>query len=244
MIIITLTTVPSRVNDTLPMALKALSGLNYPDYEIHLNVPAIYKQTGEHYVIPDSLRIIDRLKIFDGLEDMGPKTKIVPTLQRVSESDTIIITADDDIIYNRDLIAYHLERRAKYPDAALGFSGTKAGRLVLTPRSDIEVDILDNYKTVSYTRGMFKDAFFNDYAPQSWNDDIVVSAYCRDAGIKKIVMAYDAETFFVPRVKSFPIINVLDRHMTGCDLIRGHANKNNSFELQAMYDSINRGSNV
>jgi len=236
-----MTTVPARAVDILPKSLSALSKLNYDNYEIHLNVPDVCKSTGEKYTIPNSLRSIDKLKIFEGVEDLGPKTKIIPTLQRIEDPESIIITVDDDVIYHKDLIAYHLKCRERYPSAAIGFSGTKQRRLILTPKSDIEVDILDNYKSASYTRGMFNDEFFSNYADQSWNDDIVVSAYLRDQDIKKIVLAYDQETFFVPRVKSFPIVNLLDCPMTGCDILRGHANKSNSYELQDMYESVKYG---
>ena len=239
-VILTMSTVPSRIVDILPRSLNVLSGLNYPDYEIHLNIPDVCKSTGEPYQIPASLREFDHLKIFEGVEDLGPKTKIIPTLQRINDPNAIIITVDDDIVYNRDMISYHLKAREQYPDAALGFSGTLAGRLILTPRSDVNVDILDNYKSVSYLRGMFGDDFFDVYAPQCWNDDIVVSAYLRDKGVEKIVLSYDKETFFIPRVKSFPIVNTLDCPMTGCDIFRGHANKSNSFELQGMYESVTR----
>ena len=240
-IILTMTTVPARTVDILPASLSVLTKLNYDNYEIHLNVPDVCKSTGEKYTIPNSLRSIEKLKIFEGIEDLGPKTKIIPTLQRIDDSESIIITVDDDIIYHKDLIAYHLKCRERYPNAALGFSGTKQRRLILTPKSDIEVDILDNYKSASYTKGMFNDEFFSHYADQSWNDDIVVSAYLRDQGVKKIVLAYDQETFFVPRVKSFPLVNLLDCPMTGCDIIRGHANKSNSYELQDMYESVKYG---
>lgn len=240
-IILTMTTVPERTADILPACLSVLSKLNYDNYEIHLNVPDICKSNGKKYNIPNGLRYIDKLKIFEGVEDLGPKTKIIPTLKRIDDPDAAIITVDDDIIYHKELINYHLKCREKYPDAAIGFSGTKNRRLILTPRNDVEVDILDNYKSGSYVRSMFNDDFFDHYADQSWNDDIIVSAYLRDKDIKKIVLAYDQETFFVPRVKSFPVVNLLDCPMTGCDIIRGHANKNNSFELQDMYESVKYG---
>lgn len=236
-IIITMTTVPDRMATTLPVALRSLLNLSYEDYEVHLNIPEKYSQTGERYEVPKSLMDMPKLKVFSGLQDMGPKTKIIPTLERVDD-DSIIITADDDIVYNRDLIQYHLKVRQFHSNSAIGFSGTKDGRLILTPRFDSPVDILDNYKTASYDRSMFGNDFFSEYADQSWNDDIVVSAYLRDKGIQKIVASYDQETFFVPRVVSFPIVRLLDSSGTGCDLIRGHTMKSNSHELQLMYDGV------
>jgi len=234
-VIMTMTTVPARLAGALPKTLSVLSSIGC---EIHLNIPDVCKSTGEKYIIPDELRGIPNINIFEGVEDLGPKTKIIPTLKRIDDPETVIITVDDDIIYNRGIVDYHLKCRDKYPSAALGFSGTKQGRLILTPRSDVEVDILDNYKSASYTRGMFGDDFFDVYSEKSWNDDLVVSAYLRDKYTKKIVLAYDKETFFVPRLKSFPLVNLIDCPMTGCDILRGHANKTDSMTLQSEYNSI------
>jgi len=239
-VIITMTTVPARLNTTLPVALKTLCNLNYDNYELHLNIPMQYALTGEEYEITESFcDAFPKVKIFRVDKDMGPKTKIIPTLQRVKDNE-LIITADDDIVYNRDLIQYHLKMRKKYPVAAVGFSGTKDGRLVLTPKEDIEVDILDNYKTASYQKWWFGEDFYKYYALQNWNDDIVVSSYLRDIGVKKIVAAYDQETFFVPRVASFPIVRLLESSGSGCDLIRGHTMKSSSPELQEMYEGVKR----
>lgn len=237
-VILTMTTVPSRMEAALFQSLKVLSDLNYEEYELHLNLPKIYAPTKEKYVTPDWVANMRRVKVFEGLEDLGPKTKIIPTLLRVEDPEAIIITVDDDIIYNRDMISYHVKKRQQYPEAALGFSGTLKDRMFFFTKKDIEVDVLDNYKTASYTRSMFQDDFFNHYADQSWNDDIVISAYFRDKNIKKIVLAYDEETYFVPRVKSFPILNIIECPMTGCDLFRGHGSKNTSQELIKMYNDI------
>lgn len=237
-VIVTLTTVPDRLNVTLPATIKSLSASSYEDFEIHLNLPKKQQTTGVNYKAPSWAHEFSKLKVFTDLEDIGPKTKIIPTLLRTEDPDAIIITADDDIVYHRDMIKYHIDAREIYSDYAIGFAGTKAGRLYMTPKSDVEVDILDNYKTASYKRSMFGDDFFLQYAHQSWNDDLVISAYFRDKKIPKIVMAYDKETFFVPRIKSFPIVNIFDNPMTGCDLFRGHPNKNSSPELQIEYESI------
>lgn len=237
-VIVTLTTVPDRLNVSLPATIKSLSASSYEDFEIHLNLPDIQATTGAHYEKPYWVNQFNKLKVFTGLEDLGPKTKIIPTLLRTEDPDAIIITADDDIVYHPEMIKYHLDAREIYGDYAIGFSGTKDSKLYMTPKGDIEVDILDNYKTASYKRSMFGDDFFSQYAHQSWNDDLVISAYFRDKKIPKIVMAYDKETFFVPRVKSFPIVNITHNPMTGCDLFRGHPNKSPSHQLQLEYNAI------
>ncbi len=232
----TLTTVPDRLNTSLPAAIRSISASGYDDYEIHLNLPRVHKMTGEKYFVPEWAQKYPKLRIFSDLADLGPKTKFIPTVLRIDDPDAVIITADDDILYHKDMIQYHVDSQRDAHNVAFGFSGTKAGRLILAPKQDMDVDILDNYKTASYRRSMFGDDFFSKYASRSWNDDIVISAYLHDKGIRKTVLSYKNETFFHPRVKSFPIVNLVDNPMTGCDLFRGHANKSSSPELQVMYE--------
>jgi len=55
-IVITLTTVPSRllqdVEDGFQLVVKSLCEQNYDNYEVHLNIPNIYNVTNEEYTIP------------------------------------------------------------------------------------------------------------------------------------------------------------------------------------------------
>jgi hypothetical protein len=89
-IILTLTTIPSRLSDSSDYGMKSciesLLNQNYNEYEIHINIPGRSKQTGEEYIIPEWLKEIsnDKLKIFSDLEDLGPVTKIYYTLQRIT----------------------------------------------------------------------------------------------------------------------------------------------------------------
>ena len=143
-IVVTMTTVPERLNTTLPVALKSILNMNTEDYEVHLNIPHKHTKTGKEYVIPQSIVGAPRLKIFDGLEDQGPKTKILPTIKRL-EDDAIIITADDDIIYNKEMINYHLKMREKYNDSAIGFSGTRGNIMHYFTRSEEHTSELQSH---------------------------------------------------------------------------------------------------
>ena len=97
-VIVTLTTVPDRINTSLQATIKSLSASDYSAYEIHLNLPDTQKTTGAKYESPQWSQDYPKLKVFTGLEDIGPKTKIIPTLLRIEDPETIIITADDDKI--------------------------------------------------------------------------------------------------------------------------------------------------
>jgi hypothetical protein len=123
-IILTLSTVPNRLLDTnensgTKIGLKTLLDQSYSDYEIHFNIPVKYNWTNEDITIPDWLldyqEKYPKLKIFR-CDDSGPITKILPTLERVTDPNTIIITADDDLYYMDGMISAHVEARKKYPN--------------------------------------------------------------------------------------------------------------------------------
>ena len=203
-IIITLTTVPNRLTEPKDhmgarLGIKTLLEQSYNDYEVYLNIPLVYKRTNEKMDVPEWLTDYSNryphLKIFR-TEDYGPITKILPTLQNITDPETIIITADDDLYYMDGLIEAHLAARQKYPNAALGFAGITAidgsCHFCTTVASDTRVKVLEGYKTVSYLRGFFDlQEFTNNFVDKTWNDDAVISAYMGFKNIPKIVLTYE-----------------------------------------------------
>ena len=232
-VVLTLTTIPNRLskqNDNgVEKVLKFLCNLSYNDYEIHFNIPYINKKTGEEYHIPQWLDDLynehfDKLKIFR-TEDYGSLTKLLPTVKRSINPETVIITIDDDLEYMDGFIEEHLVKRKLYPDAALGFAGIASipngiCHFCTPVKQDTRVKILEGYKTISYLRKFFKDDFEEFVSGKSWNDDMIISAYLGKENIQKIVLAYDKETNFTPRAESFPVVRSLPNETGGCHLYR------------------------
>lgn len=237
---LTLSTTPNRLNEIregwgVKSVLENLLNLTYDNYEIHFNIPYISHKNQEAYTIPDWLISLenefDKLKIFR-CNDYGAITKIVPTLLRIDDPNSIIITVDDDLLYEDGFIEYHLYKRNKYPNCALGFAGLGGVdtdcHFCTTLEKDARVKILEGYKTVSYLRGFFKDDFFTEFVGQSWSDDVLLSAYLGKENIKKIVMNYEKDTDFNPVVESFPVINSVRNEKSGCSLYRENSIPDNS----------------
>ena len=224
-VIITLTTIPNRLNTTnggLKPIIDKMLNLSYSNYVIHLNIPEICKKSGEKYIIPQWLIEINnpKLKIFR-TEDYGSLTKILPTLMRLNRNDnSVLITIDDDLEYIDGFIEYHLEKRKQYPNSALGFAGISAingsCHFCTTLKEDTRVKILEGYKTISYVNSFFKQDFFDEFVGKSWSDDIIISAYLGKHNIEKIVMNYNKDLDFNPRVESFPIVGHLPNERGGC----------------------------
>jgi hypothetical protein len=238
-IIISLTTIPSRLNYHDPKGglrpvIDRLLTLSYSNYEIHLNIPYVVKKTNEEYSLPSWLTEItdSKLKIFR-TDDYGSMTKILPTILRTEESDdVIIITVDDDLSYEDGFIEYHIEKRKQYPNAAIGFAGISAingsCHFCTTVKNDVRVKIIEGYKTVSYIRSFFKPDFFSEFVGESWSDDIILSAYMGKHNIEKWVVSYDKDEDYTPRVESFPIIGHLPNERGGCWWYRSESASDNA----------------
>ena len=248
-VILTLTTLPSRLTpEVFEQGIKSnidsLLNQNYEgEYEIHFNVPSVLKHTGEEYIIPEWIREISntnpKFKIFDGLEDLGPVTKLAHTLNRIDDPETIIIVCDDDLVYHPDMIIEQVKNQNKYENTAVGYDGIRAndpscfedirGHYVVSIYKDVYVDILQHYKTVSYRRRFFEDDFFTDFVGKSWADDILVAAYMGKQGIKKLVTYYEHEEQLITieqwqekgGVTTFPVLRHTNHEREeGCNLYR------------------------
>jgi len=243
-VVVSLTTVPNRLMEPKDymgtrLGLKTLLEQSYKNYEIHFNIPHSYKRTGEQLHIPDWLYDFEQsnphLKIFR-TKDLGSITKIIPTLERINDPDTIIIVADDDLYYMDGMIEAHLEARERYPNAAIGFAGMSAldgsCHFCTTLAKDTRVKILEGYKTVSYKRSFFDiEEFKTNFVSKSWNDDHTLSAYMGYKNIPKIVMSYENDTDFSPRVESFPVIGHTPIERGGCYEFRNNSDLQNESEI-------------
>jgi hypothetical protein len=246
--VVTLTTIPSRLISTygedIKLCLDSLLNQSFNDYEIHFNIPYIFKQTGEEYRIPDWLKELSlynpKLKIFRG-EDYGSISKIVDTLKRIQNPECIIITADDDLIYHHEMVNQQvINQTQKFINSAVGYDGLGAlepvfgdirDHYVVSIPQNVKVNILQHYKTVSYKRKWFKEDFFTDFVGQSWADDIVVSAYMGKQKIDKIVTFYENENIpltledwkLFGGVSTFPVLRHTQHDTNeGCNIMRGN----------------------
>ena len=211
-VIVTFTSLPSRLNHIEPM-VQCMMDQSYTDFELHLNLPEFSELEQAEYFVPDWAAKYPKLKVFKGGMDWGSHTKLVPTLKRITDPETVIITVDDDLIYHPDTIKTHMElRQTKYPNAAIGFSGISSLdshlHFCTSMQSDERVRVLEGYKSVSYLRKFFDPVYYG-YARLHWCDDTTISCMLGRAGISKYCCHWPGETDFSPRVESFPIVSKL-----------------------------------
>ena len=95
-----LTTTPSRFNNIQP-TLDSLIKQNPKN--IYLNIPYVFKKTGEEYIIPKWLELYKKVTIIR-CEDQGPSTKFMGLFNHKINPEEYICVVDDDQVYNDKLL--------------------------------------------------------------------------------------------------------------------------------------------
>ncbi len=171
-VVITLTTIPDRINLMKPTIISLLSQ-NVRVDEIAINIPYTSRK-GNPYIIPNWLINTTNIKIYRVGEDLGPITKIIPTLQR-EEENTRIIVVDDDIIHHTNnintLVKMFEQHNGRYAFTNYGVRLTKKYEdMVNTPLKDkiravfgssIETNILRGFSGYIITPRMFPEQFYD-----------------------------------------------------------------------------------
>jgi len=119
-IVLTLTTTPSRIQ-LLAHTLKSLLDQDKAPKQIILNIPEFSIREDTTYVIPQELTELRSVHI-QRTEDLGPGTKLLPSL-KTQPPDQALLVVDDDRIYPAWLITHYANAAAAQPDHALTLGG-------------------------------------------------------------------------------------------------------------------------
>ena len=116
---------PSRFKGILP-TLNSLTDQTSLPQKIIINLPRKYKRDNTHYEIPEYVTSHPLVTINWIDEDMGPATKLLPTIINYSDKpDQLVIVVDDDQIYPKDLVANYITNEETFSDMAMTLSGWK-----------------------------------------------------------------------------------------------------------------------
>ena len=130
-VVVTLTTIPSRIEYLAPTIASLLDQSVRVD-EISLNIPRRSRK-GHKYILPKWFEDVGVLKVHRVPKDLGPGTKILPTLKR-EQKDTIIIAVDDDNIYASTMIQRLVEEFEHYgKQRAISNFGIRMSKPTKTP---------------------------------------------------------------------------------------------------------------
>jgi hypothetical protein len=139
--------------------------------------------------------------------DYGPISKLFCSLKNESDDDTIIVTCDDDLKYNKEWLNELIINSARLPDSAVGFRGRMLSEKSLRYRNtkvvsckgvktDTEVDIVTAVRGWAYRRKFFGNSFIHEWERVEkkhpfifFNDDIWISGQFEKMKRKKMVVS-------------------------------------------------------
>lgn len=201
-VVVSFTTIPDRIDRIQPTLNSLVDQSRRPD-AIQLNLPDRSRREGRGYVLPDFLKPYEQLEVVRGGQDMGPATKLLPTLARETEPDTRIIVTDDDQIYPRNMVETLVGWSQRLPEAvvcARGFA-VPAGYQIYRrntllgehQRRPVPIEILQGSGSYLVRSRFFtKEVFDYEGAPDEafFQDDIWFSAHLAGRGIERLVVPF------------------------------------------------------
>lgn len=202
-VVVSLTTIPDRIDRIRPTLHSLLDQTRRPD-AIVLNLPEHARRERRHYVIPPWLEALDAVERVGCGEDRGPATKLLPTLERETSPDTRIIVLDDDQVYPRTLVETLVAWSDRLPEAAVcsrgfripaGFDIENRDTLYGTHLDAPErIEIMQGSAGFLVRRRFFDDRVF-DYsaAPREafFVDDVWFAGQLARAGVDRYVVPFD-----------------------------------------------------
>ena len=199
--VISLTSIPSRL-PLIGRTLKSLMRQSIAPRRIVLNLPRISRREGVAYTLPAFLEGLNSVSV-RWCNDLGPATKLIPSLLGEAPQ-TQIIVVDDDRIYPANLVANLVEVSDRDPGSAFAMSGwvvpadltdrpttVWSNLRMLAPAPlrarrlsrPVEVDIVQGLSGYIVRPAFFDLAAIVDYtnAPKEafFVDDVWISAHCR-----------------------------------------------------------------
>ena len=192
-VIVSLTTIPAR-NGTLAHVLTSLAAQRIDrDFEIF-----IYATSG-----------CDRPAGSCGAQwigpvmDLGPVTKLSAVRDLTLPDDAIVVTCDDDQIYDPRWLGKLVGEAVKRPSSAVGLSGwnTRGFLLGAAGRDHYEwvhregpADVLEGFAGVAYRKSFFDEGVFDVPERFRFVDDVWISGYLRRRGIARYVVGAKMNT--------------------------------------------------
>lgn len=179
-----MTSIPARAG-TLGPTLASLRAQTRPPDEIRL-----YADDG--VPCPPEL---DRGCLYP-TADYGPVTKIFAVLDRRLPDDAIVVTVDDDQIYQPIWLETLLAGAAAHPEAAIGMAGWNVAGFLADPiagtyhwaRPETTCDVIEGWAGVAYRPRWFATDILNPPKDLRWVDDVWISAYLHQRGVPRYVV--------------------------------------------------------
>lgn len=189
-VIFSLTSSPKRIQ-FLNETLYSLLNQEIMPKKIQINLPFVFRRTGEQFTNVEKLDFLKHPLIeINRCDDIGPITKLVPTLHSETNADTLIIVVDDDTVYPPDLIHKYIQFSSLHPNQVIV---GHCGDTLLDGKYSVDdgtCSLFESFGASGFKRSFFSDNF-TSYVSQAvsnnWclrSDDYVISNYLVNKGIR------------------------------------------------------------
>ncbi len=191
---VSLTTSPDRIRQLEPVLASLQEGQNVQAEAIQLNVPLVFGRTGAGYDLPPFLA--RRGVCVHRCDDLGPATKLVPTVQGLSPADDVwIVVVDDDVRYLPRFLATLEAAIQGNPTAAHGISCPRMKLCLASTGSWVEDTVLEGVAGYAVHRRHFLpdlDPYFARALEDrncKFGDDFTISNYLALHGVDRVSAA-------------------------------------------------------
>jgi hypothetical protein len=231
-VIVSFTTIPARLPYLEPVIKCICEEQTVKPDSLILYVPEIFTRTNEPYIVPEYLTTLTSTYpqfSIRRVEDKGPITKVYYALDQFRDPTDIIISIDDDILYDSHFIEEFLDAHKTHPSCLLAFMGIHAGKFVhseivqhgKSERAYHEVDSVGGYRGILYPRGIVGDTFFthasvlnglhlSENNTNMLNDDSYISNYFTHMKVPMYVVG----TFYPRNIYARTIYEIINITIT------------------------------
>jgi len=201
-IIGTITTVPDRVK-YLNETIKRIMNQTRPLDKLYINMPYVSSK-GIKYDITEldlsDVKYFERILV-NRCQDIGPLTKLLSTLYKETDPETLIITFDDDIFVDDKIVEIYQKYTIKHPESVMALGGMSFGKskfvkliykrfpkgvipfifssIYFNNKKDVEVDHILGTTTCCYKRKLLDPEKF------------IIENYDLDKELKKCFFMHD-----------------------------------------------------
>lgn len=211
-VVVSLTTSPQRIGYIKPVIDAMMNQTRKPD-RIYLNLPKLFLRNNTSFKDPLPDFITNNPIVYVNFcEDIGPATKIIPTIYLENHPETKILSIDDDIYYPPTLIEHYLKYSEFFDDCVItgaSFIHNKSEDDLkwfqnklhdLQNTSDIYLfrgiiaDLFEGFSGILYTRKFFNKELIQDFYKHldgpgcKFGDDFYLSNWFKKYGIRIIAL--------------------------------------------------------
>lgn len=172
-VVVSFTSLPKRFSKHAREMLRILKRQSYLPDKIYVNIPQSSRRSNNPFHLPSWLTGDPLIRVLRPKEDMGPATKLIPTLHEeaaLGHSDTRIITVDDDNEggWNEQTVLNLFAYSLVFDNVAIGLTGWNVTCMLSDARC--------NARDSGVPQRQFSDRFYNfikaadDYACHTLSD--------------------------------------------------------------------------